>query len=332
MTNKFIPILILLPQVVYGWGTVGHRTVGTVAEKLLTPAVNREIQKHLQGDRLADVANWADSLKANPSDWNHTKAYHFESVPDGMTYLQSKKAMTPEEKRQGGTIEALLEAQSIFLSAKTSSLEKSNALKFIVHFVGDIHQPLHSGRPEDNGGNKIPIKWNGRNTNLHAVWDSYIIQEAYEEFSRAQQAPQISDEDYADYLIDKFSGSPAPTKLDDFNHWLDESISYRAAAYDYKNLSETAYTRKFIPVVDSRIYRAGYRLAAVLHRLMKKQAPTANQMSLRSALEKISGPLKSFIFLKPQRMNSGSKGYTPQDLTVSESWCAPFSFEARSLE
>jgi len=314
--------MIFLPKIVWAWGSVGHRTVGTVAERFLSPAVQRELAKYLQEESLGEVSNWADSIKATPEIWGHSKWYHFESVPDGSTYLKSKKAMAPDERKLGGTIEALLEAQRIFLSSKTTRTEKTNALKFIVHFIGDIHQPLHSGRPEDNGGNKIPIKWNDHNTNLHAVWDTYIIQEAYEEISKAQ-AKQISDEDYADHLLDKFAGV-SPGKFDDFNAWLVEAISYRSAAYQYKDESAKAYTRRFIHAVDSQIYRAGVRLAAVLTRLVKQQGPTSTQMNLRSAIESISGPLSSFIFLRPQK-NQDSKGYIQPNLFETEVSCDPFS-------
>lgn len=299
MTKLTLFLFLFLPQIVWAWGALGHRTVGSVAEEFLSPSLKREISKYLHEESLAEAATWADEIKAKPAQWSHTNAYHFESVPDGKSYLQSKKSMSVSERKQGGTIEALLEAQRVFLSPGSTHQQKTLALKFIVHFVGDIHQPLHSGRPEDSGGNKIPIRWNGQSTNLHAVWDTLILQEAYQDISRGQDH-FISDKEYAQYLIEKYIDGTPVKNLDDFNGWLAESISYRVSIYRYKDESESAYTRRFISVVDSRIYKAGVRLASVLTRLLKKQAPTRPQMNLRLALEKLSGPLKTYIFLRPR--------------------------------
>jgi hypothetical protein len=223
--------------------------------------------------------------------------------------------MTTDERAHGGTIEALLEAEKVFLSDTSTETQKSYAIKFIIHFIGDIHQPLHTGRPEDQGGNKVPKKWHGNQTNLHAVWDSYLISEAYQKnlWDYDNNDKTISEEDYADYLLEKFDGVSFPVLNGDFEAWLRESMSYRDAAYRYKDETEKEYTRRFIGVVDSRIYKAGVRLAATLKMLLNGVGPTDAQMNLRRAIERITGPLKNIIFLRPKSQQHLIKDCTAQE-------------------
>ncbi|MEZ0392588.1 MAG: S1/P1 nuclease [Pseudobdellovibrionaceae bacterium] len=323
MKKKFFIIAILLPQITWAWGMLGHRTIASVAEKLLAPSVKIELRKYFPaGENLADSAYWADSLKANPALWGHTTSYHFEQIPDGKTYFQSLKIQSAEERKKGGTVEALIEAQNVFLSA-TPAAEKTNALKFLIHFVGDIHQPLHSGRPEDNGGNKIPVNWHGTQTNLHSVWDTLLINEAYNEAMQIRESKSFTDETYAEFLIEKFSNSSSPQNKDDFEAWLKESMALRKDAYVYKDESEKQYTQRFTHVVDAQIYKAGVRLAAVLTRLTKGQTPTATQMNLQTAIEKITGPLKSFISLRPRAQLTSEEKTLAPDSSENAELCNP---------
>jgi hypothetical protein len=297
---------LVLAQTSWGWGPTGHRTVGTVAESFLSSSTKQVLNQYLNGQSLADASTWADEIKSKPQVWDQTFPYHFESVSDGQTYLQSLHGLTPDEVNKGGLVAALLEAQRMFRSPSTKPSDKAIALKFIIHFVGDIHQPLHSGRPEDRGGNLILRKWHNQSTNLHAIWDVLIIDEAYATQLRSNShkpskpsPPKVDNEVYAADLLKKYQGQHVPGDVDDIGGWLAESIDLRAAAYEYKDESEQDYTARFIDTVDQRLYYGGVRLAALLTSLASGEAASQMELGFRAAIESILGPLNHIINLNP---------------------------------
>lgn len=287
-------------QSAFGWGSVGHRTTGYVAEKHLLPSVRTQIKEWLGSQDLGDVANWADTLKKDAS-WAHSSWYHFEKIEDGQTFLQSLKTMPNDQLEKGGTVSAILRAEQVFLNSRSTKLEKANALKFIVHFVGDIHQPLHTGRPADNGGNKVNVVWDGEDTNLHAIWDVHVIQYGHHDLFAEADEDYWPEEQYAHQLIQRF-GREAVDKaaLQDPDSWVRESMALRAAAYRYVNESEAAYTRRFLDTIDRRVYLAGVRIAGMINSMVMQTNPTATRLSLRSAIEKVVGVLSNYISLKPK--------------------------------
>jgi hypothetical protein len=132
-------ILYLLPLVmmmshVYAWGPSGHKIVAQIAQDKLSPNAQRSIEKLLPGQDLAGIANWADSIKSNP-EWIHTKSWHYVDIPDEADY------QTTQHDPEGDVVSAITEMVKILKNTSCTDVEKQNALKFIVHFVGDIHQP-----------------------------------------------------------------------------------------------------------------------------------------------------------------------------------------------
>jgi hypothetical protein len=200
----------------------------------------------------------------------------------------------------GGIVTALLEAEKVYLSSSSTAEEKQMAVKFIVHFVGDAHQPLHTGRPEDNGGNKIQVPWHGQKVTLHSVWDSFMLGEGHPDFMSAE-SQNNGEVPYAKYLIDKYKNMTVDQNaIGDLSAWIDESMNLRPDAYKYVDENEAQYTARFIDSVDQRLYLAGVRMADFLNQMiLKEQQPTV-RISLRAAIEKISGSLSDFISMKPR--------------------------------
>lgn len=307
----------------FAWGPAGHKTVGNVAEKFLSASSKQVINQYLDGQSLADVANWPDQLKDKPELWGHTFSYHFESVADNETYLHSLEGKNAAEKKKGGTVAAILEAKRVFRDVASSALQKAQALKYLVHFVGDLHQPLHSGRPEDRGGNMVERKWHGKSTNLHAIWDVSILEDAYgkgvpstAEISnnrgggkerKDKYSTKVDDVAYANYLVQKFQGQAMPTGSDDINKWIVESMELRKDAYAFKDESEADYVELFAGEVDKRIYYGGVRLASILTKLVRSEADSQLELSFRSAIEQILGPLNRIINLNPKSANAQSE-------------------------
>lgn len=114
---------------------------------------------------MGSVSTWADDIKSRS-----TARWHFVNLPDDCSYV-------PERDCPGGAcvVEAI-RRQANVLSGQASDLDKLKALKFLIHLVADVHQPMHAGRASDKGGNLLQIRAYGRGTNLHAVWDGLLIQ------------------------------------------------------------------------------------------------------------------------------------------------------------
>ncbi len=308
LRSSIVLLLLANSQTVFAWGPVGHRTVANIADQFLTPATKQVLSKYLNGTSLADASVWADQIRDKPAVWSATYDYHFESISDNQTYIDSLKAKKPEDIKNGGLVAALLESKRIFKNPAAKPEDRNIALKFLIHFVGDIHQPLHSGRPEDRGGNAIQRKWNGRSSNLHAIWDAGILDVAYgkglpteSELTRAGKKPQIDDEMFAQFLIDKYQGKGAlPHAANDVNGWVIESMPLRDMAYEYKEESDASYTDLFVEDVDQRIYYGGVRLAAVLTSLVKNETDSQLELGFRKAIEDILGPLDQIIDFAPK--------------------------------
>jgi hypothetical protein len=221
--------------------------------------------------------------------------------------IDNIRSLSPDEQKKGGVVEAILQGEQDFLSSNNPT-EQMNDIKFIVHFIGDIHQPLHAGRPEDLGGNKIPVRWNGLQTNLHAVWDSVMIEDGHRDiFQGSAKKEEIP---YTEFLLEQYGNEAVDqSSLNDVNAWIEEDQAPRAEIYDSKNLSADKYSAKFLSTADHRIYLAGVRLANFLNQMiMKKQVPE-QRLDLSAAIERITGPLAQIISLRQDK--------TPSSMTIS---------------
>jgi len=252
MKYKVLFVLLMFMAVkASSWGLTGHRVVGEIAEQYLTKKAAKEVKKILGTESLAEVANWMDFIKAEPT-YDFMKPWHYCTIPDGQSHSE---AGTPEEKDIIWAIEKFKQD----LMSDTASLEtKQIALKSIVHLVGDIHQPLHVGNGTDRGGNDVKVKYFWQNSNLHRVWDSQIIDGqnlSYTEWVQKINHPSKSqiEEWQNDVVLD----------------WAAESMAMRPSVYtigDEKNLSYR-YDYDHIAEVELRLLQAGVRLAGVLNEI-----------------------------------------------------------------
>ena len=240
------------------WGYVGHQTVARIAENHLTPQAKAAIHNLLGNETIVDVASWADEVVSQP-DYKNTAAWHYVNVEPGLNYQAFADAV--KNQRIPNVYTALQSCEQVLNSKNTGVLQKANALKFIVHLVGDAHQPMHVSRAEDRGGNSIQMQFNGKGTNLHALWDSGLI--GHESLSFAQKAAEYD------------TATPQQIKRwqnDDIIIWLFESYQISMQLYTEaeknNNADETYYT-SHISILQHRIERAGIRLAGVLNELFK---------------------------------------------------------------
>ena len=202
----FLQIILLL-NLAFSWGKTGHRTTGEVAEHFLTKKTKIEIKKILQNPSLAIASTWSDEMRSNP-DFRKYNPWHYANMPLNITYANSKKSS------KGDIVQAIKLSKSKLKDNDVSFEEKAFYLRYLVHLIGDIHQPLHVGRGEDRGGNDIKVKWFGDDSNLHRVWDTNMIDNY-----------QMSYTELSSHLLLSFSSENI--ELLSENEWIDESpVSY----------------------------------------------------------------------------------------------------------
>jgi hypothetical protein len=248
----------LLPSPAFAWGKTGHRASAAVADTHLGGLARAHVREILGVESLAEAANWSDEMRANPDPfWQKTaNPWHYVTV-GGFEYDRA-----PPE---GDALEALRLFTRMLRDPKTSVAHRQLALRFIVHLVGDLHQPLHNGRPGDRGGNDVKVKWFGRDTNLHAVWDSALIEETGYSFS--ELAERLERHTSAADVIAWWNPNP--------KDWIRESVQLRERIYPAAGETELGY--KYIydhtPSVELRLKQGGIRLAAYLNALFAEPMP-----------------------------------------------------------
>jgi len=255
-----LPLMIIFmslnPQEGKTWGNIGHRIVGQIAEDFLTNNTKRKIRKIVSNENLADLSNWPDLIKSDPS-FSYSYPWHYVSIPEGSTYQESPK--NPE----GDIVKAINDLKKILINEKLPAKERRNALAFLVHFIGDIHQPLHVGVAEDKGGNALALKWFGQNTNLHAIWDEKLIEQE-----------NLSYTEYSQFLERRFKDEKKSCHDLDINLWIKEAMDLRPLVYSYKALVETNggknweynYKYKTRDALNLQLFRSGFRLAEFLNK------------------------------------------------------------------
>ena len=242
------------------WGQNGHRIIGEIAQERISGRTSAELELILGAEDLAEASTWADEERSNPSTFWQTEAgpYHYVTVPKGKTYGQ---VGTPTE---GDAITALQRFSAVVRDPNATRSDKALALRFIVHIIGDVHQPLHVGGGTDRGGNDVKVSWLGDATNLHSVWDTKLI-----------DAQNLSYTEYARWLgrqidpaetIGWWEANPLV--------WIAESAAIRDRIYPSDGAEIPSlgyeYQYKHLATVEQRLQQGGVRLAAYLDWLFAK--------------------------------------------------------------
>ena len=252
--------LIVLTIALVSWGQKGHKAIATIAEKHLTTNTKNIVNTYLKGETMSEASTWADEIGDDPK-YKKTASWHYINLPLGLTKEQFTDYVIKQDKDNVYT--AILKAEAN-LKDKTLSLDQKNeALKFLIHLVGDAHQPMHVSRAEDKGGNNVQVRFNGKGTNLHALWDGKLID--HEGFNYAEMAKKY---DWANPDQVKKWQADSPMQ------WLWESYQVSTQIYDEVqpggNIDEDTY-KKSIAIIHLRVAQAGVRLAGVLNKLLNDQ-------------------------------------------------------------
>jgi hypothetical protein len=232
------------------WGKNGHRATGKIAEKHLTKRAKKKIDKLLKGQSLAFVSTYADEIK---SDRSFSKYYPWHYVNMGLNETYEEAEKNPK----GDLVTGINECIAVLKNDNASDEDKAFHLKLLVHFVGDLHQPMHIGRKEDKGGNAIQVQWFGKGTNLHRVWDTNMIDDW--EMSYLELA------DNAAHLSKKQIEALEKGSVID---WVNEVHETTKEVYNSVKVGEDLryrYSYDHFGTVRTQLQKGGVRLAKILN-------------------------------------------------------------------
>jgi hypothetical protein len=270
---RVLALLALLPTPLYAWGTKGHAVVAELADRGLSPNVSAQLRSLLFSSPLRDVASDPDDWRAQETRGERqgdTGPLHYSNVPnDDPTFDRERDC------KDDRCVVAAIESNLAILKDRSQPKEKRReALIYVVHFIGDLHQPMHTaggvvrnettGQMEpDRGGNLVKVRYLGTETNLHSVWDSMLI----------EWGPSSVDE-YVDHLLKyELRGRPLEElQRGTVEEWFNESHYAVRDAYSIGdgNLSGD-YAQRNIGIVYERLLRGGLRLRRVLEETLGGQ-------------------------------------------------------------
>lgn len=250
-----LAVLMLLPSMALAWGPSGHRIVATLAENQLdakTEAQVRHLLGVLDASSLADIANWADEMRSDPAQRELSRAtsrQHYVNFSDSRCHYDATAIC-----KSGQCVVAAIDRYAHVLGDRSASdRSRAEALRFLVHFVADVHQPLHAGYRPDRGGNNHQVRINSKGSNLHAIWDSKIIGSRrlrWQDHARRLEHQPIADND------------------EDPVDWAEQScrITRDDGVYPSGRTIDKAYLDRMLPITEYQLRLAGKRLADLLER------------------------------------------------------------------
>lgn len=252
---------MLAPPAAMAWGPLGHRIVAALAWRQLDPTARTATQQLLAAghwESLVAASTWPDEIRDMPRYqrlWKQSRRMHYINFGS-----RDCDYVPPRDCRDGEcVVAAIAHDESALANHRLSARQRSRALVFLVHFIGDVHQPLHAGYRHDAGGNAYQVRFEGKGTNLHHVWDSSLLRTRHMDWRQ-----------YADFLategpvtLPATEPGMAPTV-----QWAEESCRITRHIYPRGHRIGTRYVQHELPVAERRLREAGARLAAVLNRIL----------------------------------------------------------------
>ena len=249
-------VTLCLTLQAFGWGQKGHDVVAYVAECNLSPKVYQKVVKKLGNHSLVYYANWLDNASYSDQ-YRYTKTWHYANVDEGFTYA------TMAKNEKGDAVTAINGLIAELKSGKLTEEQESVRLRMLIHLVGDVHCPMHAGHLSDRGGNSVMVKFFNKETKLHSLWDTALVDAAHK-WSYTEWEQQLNR-----YCTPEQKNEIAKGEVVD---WLNES--HTIATEIYKVSPEKAklsydYVAYYTPTIEQRLLAGGLRLAKILNELYK---------------------------------------------------------------
>jgi len=250
----------------FQWGQEGHKIIAQIAADRIGTTATSVVSAFIGSQTLAGIAPM-------PDDYDHTSEgrwsapCHYVNMPSGATQFEWSDC--PD----CCVVKAIQNYTTIL--TKTQSMNPTPcdfaryvepcALEFLVHFVGDVHQPLHVGWADDRGGNEIKVVFYGQQSNLHSVWDDLIIQRWNSDFTSAYKQLEAM---ITPAMVQKYGSDMNPID------WADESFDYvLSTVYNFTSTNGVGqlgadYYNRNLPIVMQRLIAAGIRLGNLLNTVL----------------------------------------------------------------
>ncbi len=250
---SFVLQIYALPT--FFWGANGHRIVGEIANSYLSCKAKKGIASILGNESVAISSNWADFIKSDTT-MNYLSPWHYINLKSELTYTDFQATL-----RNDTIVDAFTRLNFLIteLRKKQLPLDKQQMyLRLLIHIVGDIHQPMHVGHAEDQGGNKIKVFWFSEATNLHSVWDDKLI-----EFQK------LSYSEYTKSINFTNKKQRKEWQKQPLSQWLFES--YQLADKIYGGITQPdqrlgyRYNYDYIAMLNQQLLKGGVRLAGLLN-------------------------------------------------------------------
>lgn len=241
----------------FGWSQKGHDTTVAIAERHLTPSAKAAVDSIFNGRSMVYWANWLDNASHTP-EYAYSKTWHYKNIDDGVRYEEAPA-------NPAGDVVTAIKAQMETLSNPSSiAAENELALKILIHIVGDMHQPLHMGHATDLGGNRVKVRFFGRDNNLHAVWDGSIVESGHK-WSYTEWVDQL------DRVSPSETDAIVAGSIDD---WAKQSLAMASDVYGKMpagtNISYDEVA-EWTPAIEQQLLNGGLRLAHILNLLFDKE-------------------------------------------------------------
>lgn len=262
----FALLLLIADPQSRAWGREGHRLTALVAEQYLTPETKAAVAELLHQETLADVAPWADTYREEHPE---TAGWHFVDIPKDAAKFDRQRdcpvsTVDPKSPWRDCVTDRILYFEGRLGDPSLSPPERAMALKFVVHLIGDVHQPFHAFG-DDRGGNAIGVTFLGSrqcgtsNCSLHAIWDDSIIEEQ-----------GLSEKKYTDRLLqeikenhwERLDGGEPTTWANISHHYAVDALAPNGALITHEYVAEES------KVVDAELALGGLRLARALNRIL----------------------------------------------------------------
>lgn len=259
-----LPLLRLLTAVVlvaapaWPWGVEGHRLIAQIAERHLTAAARSRIAALLPaGETIVSIAPWADEIRPKRRE---SAPWHYINIPIDAPRGQWQPYCPNNEC----IITAVERFAARLADGSLPDAEREEALRFLVHFVGDLHQPLHCGDRRDRGGNDVPVVFRNRASNLHAIWDTPLLRETVEREGVRERLLRKADRRE---MSDAAAGGPQDWVWQSWE--ISKDYAYRMLPLERPAIVGEEYAAGAYPHIERQVRLAGLRLAAMLNQALR---------------------------------------------------------------
>lgn len=260
-------LLVSTPVWTFAWSPSGHRVTGRAALGMLDETARTRViailSSGLPGTGNPDTAraidqacNWPDSVRKQPG-WEWSAPLHYVNIPRGANHYDRQR-----DCRDGMCVtEGILKYAAELQRDDLSPQRRWQALAFLCHLVGDIHQPLHAGFRDDRGANTVRVEYHGEQWNLHQFWDGVLIRE------------RMHDEDAMVARLSHPGTADEPWSLLEPAAWTSESHGIaRRKAYPAGTVINDTFANESWPIILGQLELASLRLARILNAVLGEGA------------------------------------------------------------